>query len=504
MPLLPQMSGDAIWALSAEAADPPCRRGEGEEMRRHLGIDVAITAEHRACLTDEAGNVVAERRWRTSRAELEALYEAATEGMGPEDELVVVLEPTANSWVAPAAFFRARGARVHLVPPEQSADLRRYYTKHVKNDRIDAHLLARLPMLHPEGLHEVVVPAGAQGTLKRLVARRARLVREVSQHRQRIRSMLQLAMPGMNEVLGEELGKGALALLSRAGDPRHMLRLGRARLAAILKKATRGAWREPKAEQILACARSAVALWEGLEGCDFAEVADDLAAECRLIRALDAEVTECDARADGLLAEIDPQGLHLSLPGFADRTATTVAGRLGGVERFRNTACVRSFTGAIPGTSQSGEAEGRPRLTKAGDRTLRTSLFLAAEQARRSDPQLARIYWSQVVEKGNHHTKAVCAVMTALTSRVAAVLREGRPYELRDVDGTPVDLATAKRIVAERYTVPEEVRKARRQPRALRRRKGRSADAVRSKTSPPSPNANGASKINATSTTKGG
>jgi len=473
-------------------------------MRRHLGVDLAVTADHRACVTDEAGNVLVERRWRTSRADLDALHEAATEGMGPDDELVVILEPTANSWVAPAAYFRSRGARVHLVPPEQSADLRRYYTKHVKNDRIDAKLLARLPLLHPDGLHEALLPAGAQGTLKRVVGRRARLVREVSQHRQRIRSMLQLAMPGLNEVLGEDLGKGAMALLSRAGDPRRMLRLGCARLAAILKKATRGAWREPKAEQILACARAAVALWEGLEGCDFAEVAEDLAAECRLIRALDAEVADCDARAAGLLAELDPEGLHLSLPGFGERTATTVAGRLGGVERFHNNARVRAFTGAIPGTSESGEAGGRPRLTKAGDRTLRTALFLAAEQARRLDPQLAQIYWRQMVQKGNHHTKAVCAVMTALTSRLAVVLREGRSYEVRDIDGSPVDRATAKRIIAERYTVPAELRASHRPPRASQRMKGRSADGVRSKTSPPSPHGNGASAIHATSSAKGG
>ena len=145
--------------------------------------------------------------------------------------------------------------------------------------------------------------------------------------------MLQLAMPEMSEALGEELGKGALAVLSRYGDPRHMLRLGRARLAQVLIKATRGAWRERKAEQILFAARAGVELWEGLEGCDFAEVAEDLAAEVRLIRSIESELRELDARAAGVLDEIDPDGLHLSLPGFGERTATTVAGRLGDVRR---------------------------------------------------------------------------------------------------------------------------------------------------------------------------
>jgi transposase len=467
-------------------------------MRRLLGLDLAITAENRACVLDETGMVLAERRFRLSRPELEALHRVATEGLGSGDELVVTMEPTANVWVATAALFATRGAAVHVVPPEQSADLRRYYAKHVKNDRIDAKLLARLPLLHPEGLHRVHLPAGAAGTLKRLVARRARLVREVGVHRQRVRSMLQLAMPGMNEVLGEELGKGAMALLARAGDPRTILRLGRARLAALFIKSTRGAWREAKAEQVLSVARAAIELWEGLPGCDFAEVAEDLAAEVRLIRALDAEVAEADARAAGLLAEIDAAGLYSSMPGFGERTATTVAGRLGGVERFSNNAAVRSFTGMIPGTDQSGEAEGRPRLSKSGDRTLRTALFLAAETARRLDPQLARIYHRQMVDKGNHHTKAVCAVATALATRLAAVLREGRPYVICDVDGTPVSPARAKAIIAERYTVPAEVRAGRRQPRRAQRMKARPTDGVRSKTSPPSPPVDGAHSEHAT------
>jgi transposase len=226
-----------------------------------LGLDLAITAEHRACLTDEAGTVLVERRLRTARTDLVALATVAREGMEEADELIVVMEPTAGAWVAPAAFFVSVGARVHLVPPEQAADLRRYYAKHVKNDRIDAKLLARLSLLHPEGLHQVTIPEGSPGILRRLVARRARLTAELAQHRARIRSLLHMAIPGMSEVLGEDLGKGAMALLGRYGDPRTMIRLGRSRLAALLIKATRGAWREAKAEQILHCAREAVELW---------------------------------------------------------------------------------------------------------------------------------------------------------------------------------------------------------------------------------------------------
>ena len=70
-------------------------------------------------------------------------------------------------------------------------------------------------------------------------------------------------------------------------------------------------------------------------------------------------------------------------------------------------------------------------------------------------------------QRGNHPIQAVCAVATALASRLAAVLREGRTYTNCDVDGIPVDgipvdPTTARRIIRELYTVPPDVRAARR------------------------------------------
>ena len=95
-------------------------------------------------------------RFRTSPDELDTLWARL-----PKDaeQIEVVMEPTRNAWVALAAWFRRHGATVVMVPPEQSADLRDYYNKHTKSDRIDSKVLARLPLLHPEG------PTGADSLI---------------------------------------------------------------------------------------------------------------------------------------------------------------------------------------------------------------------------------------------------------------------------------------------------------------------------------------------------
>ncbi len=90
-----------------------------------LGIDVACRADHQASCADGAGEFLwSGWRFRTTAADLQRLWAKLPAGA----EVTVVLEPTRNAWVPLAAWLQARGAKVVMVPPEQSADLRDYYT----------------------------------------------------------------------------------------------------------------------------------------------------------------------------------------------------------------------------------------------------------------------------------------------------------------------------------------------------------------------------------------
>jgi hypothetical protein len=99
--------------------------------------------------------------------------------------------------------------------------------------------------------------------------------------------------------------------------------------------------------------------------------------------------------------------------------------------------------------------------TKRGDALLREALFIAANQARRLDPTLAAKYHRLMVHSGKHHNSALCHIATTLLTRVAACWNSQTPYQLRDVDGRPVTKAEARAIIAERYQIPDEIRRAR-------------------------------------------
>jgi transposase len=196
-----------------------------------LGIDVACRSDHQASLADDRGEFVwSGWRFRTTVADLERLWAK----LPADAQVVVVLEPTRNAWVPLAAWLKAKGAKVVLVPPEQSADLRDYYNKHTKTDRLDSRVLARLPLLHPEGLR-AIDDLGPAEPLKRAVRHRSAIGRRRSQAMQRLDALIELLGPGWADVLGSgDYTKTALAVLERYADPKALKKLGRKRLTAVL------------------------------------------------------------------------------------------------------------------------------------------------------------------------------------------------------------------------------------------------------------------------------
>ena len=63
------------------------------------------------------------------------------------------------AWFPIAVYYARHRVPVYLVNSQEVADLRRYYQRHAKSDRIDARVLARLPLVNPDKLHRLVLPS---------------------------------------------------------------------------------------------------------------------------------------------------------------------------------------------------------------------------------------------------------------------------------------------------------------------------------------------------------
>jgi transposase len=423
-----------------------------------LGIDVACRAAHQASLADPAGRFAwSGRRFRTTAADLQQLWE----WIPAQTALTVVMEPTRNAWVPLAAWFRRRGATVIMVPPEQSADLRDYYFKHAKSDRLDSRMLARLPLLHPEGLRpaEGLGPADA---LRRATKLRAGLVKRRNVIVARLDSYLELLGPAWHAAFDGDLANITPLRLLAAGyaDPHTVRRLGRARLTRFIWRYSHGAFGDQHAGRILAAAAETLKLWNG--ELSYPDLAEDIAVEARLALALTAEIRDLERKIAALLHQADPAGILTSVPGVGAIGAAQILARLGDPARFRSLAGARSFSGLVPALTASGANGHHGPPTKSGDAPLREALFMAANQARRTDPVLAARYHRLMVTQGKHHNSALCHIATALLGRIIACWRARVPYQIRDLDGTPVTIAQARAIIAQRYRVTDELRARRR------------------------------------------
>lgn len=427
-------------------------------MKIRVGVDIACRSPHHAACADETGRILwSGHRFRTEVVDLEALWARLPVGV---DEVMVVMEPTRNAWVPLAAWFRRQGAVVVLVPSEQSADLRDYFSKHTKTDRLDAELLARLPVLHPEGLH-LAEALGPGDPLKRAVKIRAGLVHRRSTAMARLDSLLEILGPGWTDALGTRMTRTTFKFLAAYANPHQVKRVGAARLARWFQHHSRKAWGPERAAGIIAAAEATLAIW-GNDGLDFEALAADIAAEASIALEVSEQIALLDRRIHDLYTETDPDGIVLSVPGVGDILAGQILGRLGDPARFTSLAAARSFSGLVPKRNTSGLTDHAGGPTKRGDACLRAALFQAADRARRVDPTLAARYHRLMCNLGRHHNSATCTIATVLLTRIAACLRNGTRYELRDVDGSPITPAEGRAIVAARYHIPADIRQARR------------------------------------------
>lgn len=431
--------------------------------RRIVGIDLGVTSEHVVAICDETGAVLAKRKCRSTRSGFEMVEAAALAGAGEGTRLEVIIEPTGAAWLPVAVFFVRRGHTVFRVSSQKAADLRRFLSRHAKSNAIDAATLARLAIVDPEHLHALELPTGEMAALNRRARAVDHLTDQISNHKVRLRELLRHAMPTVDAVFGNKFGKADLAVAERYADPRALRRLGEKRLTALIGKVSRGQHGVERARDWLQAAADALELYEGEPAVVFDELAAEIATEARIIRLLVAERDTHEREREAAYHKADPPQLARTLPGVAAAGGPMLVAAMGNPQRFTNGAAFKAFTGLAPRANGTGDSDAKGQsISKAGSSRLRDQLVCSANVARKLDPQLAAIYWTQMVERGAHHTKAVCVVAARLAERSWAVMARGEPYVIRDLDGTPVSPDEARRIIAERYTVPDEVRRRRR------------------------------------------
>ena len=190
----------------------------------------------------------------------------------------------------------------------------------------------------------------------------------------------------------------------------------------------------------------------------------EISMELDLLEGEERQISILEEQIDRLYRLVHPDDHLHTIPGVGPRVAPLLLAAIGDIGRFHDVKSFCQWTGVLPRSHQSSRTQFLGMgMAKAGPARVKRALFQAAEFARRLDPEMAAIYYRQMVVHGKTHKQAMGAVMSHLAARVCVVLKERRPYELRGVDGQPISRPEARRFIRENLRVPESVRKLRRQ-----------------------------------------
>ena len=396
---------------------------------------------------------------------------------------IIVFEPAGLAWLVVAVYLRSRHPDCRLVKAKMQkiAALRRYLRGSAKSDRIDALTLAKMPFIDPEQLDEIYLPPAKVHALQRLTRQRKRLEGDVTSRKVRIGVTTDGYLPGVRLAFTDPWSPQARAFLRARLNPFVVVRDGEEALHAFLSKArSRGKGSRVESHLVFLACQSVAALYlsrptETINEEFFAELQEEVARELRLMEAEEAESEALARRIEALYRELHPSDNLRTIPGVGQHTAPIFLAAVGDPARFRSQSAFANWEGVVPGARQSSNAEAKGlRMTKAGPSIVRMALYQAGDIGRRYDPQLASVYYRQMVYHGKNHRQAMGAVMSHLGARVLSVLKEDRPYELRDPEGKLISKNEARKLILPKYRGPEEIRRERRRrkPVKVRRKDG--------------------------------
>jgi transposase len=439
--------------------------------QRTVGIDLAIRGDHVARIFDHGRPFGKPIRFRLTSDSLNNLVAHLRDGLPPDSTITVVIEPTGMAWFPVSLWLKQAGITVIRVKGQRVRALRRYLSEHTKSDAADAYVLGAIPLFGGIPVNPVYVPDAERHALQRLTRQRERLEDEVATIKRRLLDLVRWVCPRLEAILPDLRTNLSLAILHDLLDPSRVAKARRSTLLRFIAKHASGNHPRggPFAENLVSGLKAAAIETQRLYGkaIDFARLQLEVALEIDRMRLLELQLAHLGREVELLYSKLHPSNALRSIPGIGSALAPLVLGVLHDVRRFGTLHQLRGFCGMFPKTNSSGGAD-KPgqAITLSGNNRIKRALFLAADAARRADPGLAAIYWRLMVRKGHHHKQALCAVATRLVNRIGRVLRTGHPYELRDTDGTPISVAEGKAIVATRFTIPVEIRNARRQYRS--------------------------------------
>ncbi|MBT8229402.1 MAG: IS110 family transposase [Bacteroidia bacterium] len=119
-----------------------------------------------------------------------------------------------------------------------------------------------------------------------------------------------------------------------------------------------------------------------------------------------------------------------SIPGVGLLTSMVYVTEIGDISRFKKDDHYIAYIGLVPGRHASAEKDPKGRLSKRGNKRIRTALILSAWMSIMNNPEMAG-YYENYKSKGKASNVAIIKIARKLALRMKAVLRDKNKYQSR-------------------------------------------------------------------------
>jgi transposase len=352
---------------------------------------------------------------------LSELMDRITAYAGNLDAAYVAMESTGCYHINLLSFLVSKGISCYVINPLLIANFSKLNLRKTKTDKKDAMTIARFLLAHKDTLSRFDESEESQD-MRDIARERESLTFVISNMKNDIKRLLQTTFPEIEslsnvftETMLRFLQKYPSARLVRTAKPQAVSK-------ALIHKKDKRKRVTVSAEAIIKAAANSVASGSVAKELILSEkIGTVLYLQDKRDKVTEILVESC------LSAMVNDFEILKSIGGINDITGSTFLAELGDIRSFRSYKNVIAFAGLDPSIHQSGQFEGRSKISKRGNRHLRRVIFLMTRCVVRSD-NVFRDYFLKRKSEGLPPMKALLATAHKLVRVIFAMLTNKSPY----------------------------------------------------------------------------
>jgi transposase len=268
----------------------------------------------------------------------------------------------------------------------------------------------------------LVVPEGPAAELRRLTQARERALKGRTALVNRLQQLVFIIFPEFLTVIKQVTAKTARYLLQHYPTPQSIITLGIESLTMLLKKISRGKYRQHHAQNLFTAAQHSVGIGQGIPSIvqEIQHLVTTLEHENTFIDRVEKQMHSC-------LDQIPYSSSILSIKGIGAITAAGLIGEVGDFRKFSTIAEIMKLAGLDLFEISSGRHQGQRHISKRGRPLIRKLLFFAAINAVRRTG-IMHAHYKSMRERGMPKLKALIAIARKLLCIIFALARNNTTY----------------------------------------------------------------------------